>query len=96
MKDVLIIGSGAGGATLAFSLSRAGFDVVVLEKGPRYERSDYRHDELLMGKQSSFFIPSLDDEPHVLVNHSVRDAKPELTRVVCRDLCRIGDGARLS
>ena len=32
--DVLIIGSGAGGATTAVVLAEAGFDVVILEEGP--------------------------------------------------------------
>lgn len=32
--DVLIIGSGAGGATTAVVLAEAGFDVLILEEGP--------------------------------------------------------------
>ena len=31
--DICIIGSGAGGAPMALELGRAGFKVVVLEKG---------------------------------------------------------------
>jgi choline dehydrogenase-like flavoprotein len=33
-NDVLIVGSGAGGGTLAHALSRAGRSVLVLERGP--------------------------------------------------------------
>ncbi len=39
--DVCIIGSGAGGATVAYALGQAGFSVVVLEAGPRYDPSQY-------------------------------------------------------
>jgi choline dehydrogenase-like flavoprotein len=40
--DICIIGSGAGGAVAAHALGSAGFSVVVLEAGPRYNRSQYR------------------------------------------------------
>ena len=44
-SDVVIIGSGPGGAAAAFSLSRAGFNVTLLEAGPRYRpEQDYRLD----------------------------------------------------
>jgi choline dehydrogenase-like flavoprotein len=36
-RDVVIVGSGAGGATLARSLAEAGTDVLVLETGTRHE-----------------------------------------------------------
>lgn len=36
--DVVIVGSGAGGAPVAYELSRAGQDVVLLEEGGRYGR----------------------------------------------------------
>ena len=52
--DVVIIGSGAGGAPIAYELARAGKSVLVLEKGPwfkpqyQYENglSDFKRDEL--------------------------------------------------
>jgi len=41
--DVIVIGTGAGGAALAWSLSRQGLNVEALEAGPRYDFSrDYR------------------------------------------------------
>lgn len=39
--DVVVIGSGAGGATLAATLAEAGRDVVVLEEGGHYRTEDY-------------------------------------------------------
>ena len=43
--DVVVIGSGAGGAAVAWALARAGVAVTVLEAGPRYDYwSDYRLD----------------------------------------------------
>ncbi|HEU4559059.1 MAG TPA: GMC family oxidoreductase [Longimicrobium sp.] len=76
MRDVLIVGSGAGGGPLALALARAGFDVLVLEKGPRHRRADYRHDEMELRLRPDFFIPSPETEPHVLVEASRPDAPP--------------------
>ncbi len=39
--QVLVIGSGAGGAVTALELALAGFEVVVIEEGRRLERADY-------------------------------------------------------
>ena len=53
--DVIVIGSGAGGAPLAHILAKAGKSVLVLEKGPLFrpqyqspnQRSDFKRDELI-------------------------------------------------
>ncbi len=54
--DVVIIGSGAGGAPIAHTLARAGKSVLILEKGPLL-KPQYQN--------SSHVEPDLNDEPHV-------------------------------
>lgn len=49
--DVVIIGSGAGGATVAAELSEAGFDVLVLEEGSYYQTRDFTADTSAMVRQ---------------------------------------------
>jgi choline dehydrogenase-like flavoprotein len=44
--DVVIVGSGAGGAVAAAELAAAGLDVVVLEAGAHYNRDNYPDDHL--------------------------------------------------
>ena len=44
--DVVIVGSGAGGAVAAASLAEAGLDVLVLEAGGHYERDTYPSDRI--------------------------------------------------
>src|SRR6185312_528309 len=63
--DICIIGSGAGGAPMALELGRAGFKVVVLEKGAHYQPKDFVHDEILNSRRN-FFMPLPWDEPHLL------------------------------
>lgn len=65
MRDVLVIGSGAGGGPLALSLSEAGCDVLVLEKGPRYGPEDFSVDEVSVVRRD-FWLPAMADEPHWL------------------------------
>jgi choline dehydrogenase-like flavoprotein len=42
--QVLVVGSGAGGSVTALELARAGFDVVLVEEGRRFDRSEYGRD----------------------------------------------------
>lgn len=44
--DVVIVGSGAGGAVAAATLAEAGLDVIVLEAGEAFDRNSYPSDPL--------------------------------------------------
>ena len=63
--DVCIVGSGAGGSPIAYELSNAGFNVVVLEKGKNYTESDFSKDELAVSRREKF-TPLLKDEKHII------------------------------
>ncbi len=49
--DVVIVGSGAGGAPIAAELAEAGYDVVVLEEGSYYQTRDFTADTSAMVRQ---------------------------------------------
>lgn len=49
--DVVIVGSGAGGATVAAELAEAGIDVVMLEEGSYYQTRDFTADTSAMVRQ---------------------------------------------
>ena len=63
--DVCIIGSGAGGGPVALTLARAGYSVLVLEKGPWFTEKDFYKDELACSRRS-VYTPELDEEQHVI------------------------------
>lgn len=63
--DVCVIGSGAGGAPVAYELALAGYSVVVLEKGGWLREGDFRKDELACCRRS-VYTPRLADERHVI------------------------------
>jgi len=51
--DVIVVGSGAGGATFAYACAKAGKSVLLLERGPTYHLKAPVHDEqaMLIDKQ---------------------------------------------
>jgi choline dehydrogenase-like flavoprotein len=62
--DVCIIGSGAGAGPIAFELSKAGYRVVILEKGGWFNEQDFKKDEML--SRRNIFRSKIGDERHVL------------------------------
>lgn len=63
--DICIIGSGAGAGPIAYELAKAGFQVLVLEKGPWFKTPDFKKDELVAARRA-VYTPNLMDEQHVL------------------------------
>lgn len=63
--DVCIVGSGAGAAPVAYTLSKAGKKVLVLEKGPWLKEADFSKDEISVCRRPGY-TPNLRDERHVL------------------------------
>ena len=63
--DLCVIGSGAGAGPVIYELSKAGFKVIVLEKGPWFRTRDFAKDELVATRRS-VYTPNLKDEPQVI------------------------------
>ena len=64
--DVCVVGSGAGAGPIIYELSKAGYKVVVLEKGPWLKTAEFTKDEMVATRRS-VYTPNLKDERHVLV-----------------------------
>jgi choline dehydrogenase-like flavoprotein len=52
--DIVIIGSGAGGATLAYRLAPSGKDILILERGERIPREDTNWDPAAIFKDGAY------------------------------------------
>ncbi|MCP4699459.1 MAG: GMC family oxidoreductase [Gammaproteobacteria bacterium] len=63
--DVCVIGSGAGGGPIAYTLAKAGYSVVVLEKGSWFTEKDFFKDEIACCRRS-VYTPDLREEPQVV------------------------------
>ncbi|VAW57146.1 Glucose-methanol-choline (GMC) oxidoreductase:NAD binding site, partial [hydrothermal vent metagenome] len=63
--DVCVIGSGAGAGPIIYELSKAGYSVVVLEKGKYITEKDFFKDELATSLRS-IYTPDLHEEQHVV------------------------------
>jgi len=62
---ICVIGSGAGAGPIAYELSKAGYKVVILEKGPWIKTSQFNKDEIVAARRS-VYTPNLKDEQHVI------------------------------
>jgi len=63
--DVVIIGSGASGGAVAYTLCQAGFKVAVVEKGRLINREEFSKDELAYCRRD-LVTPNLFDEYHTI------------------------------
>jgi choline dehydrogenase-like flavoprotein len=61
--DVVVVGSGAGGAPLACRLCEAGWKVLLVERGRAYQRSDFDRDEIEWCRRDRF-VPAPRTDPH--------------------------------
>ncbi len=68
--DICIVGSGAGAAPVAYELSKAGYRVAVLEKGPWFKTADFTKDEITAIRRQVYF-PHISDEPQVLETEDI-------------------------
>lgn len=77
--DVVVVGSGVAGSIMAMELANAGLEVVCLERGRKFEESDfvkpYVHDELRFERHSDIF-QDLSRETLTFRNHGQQDALP--------------------
>lgn len=63
--DICVVGSGAGAGPVIYELSKAGYSVAVLEKGPWLKTADFAKDEIVATRRS-VYTPNLKDESHVI------------------------------
>ena len=63
--DVVIVGSGASGGAVAYSLCKAGYKVAVLEKGRLINRNEFSKDEIAYVRRD-IVTPNLFDEYHTI------------------------------
>ena len=63
--DVLIVGSGASGGAVAYTLCKAGYKVAVLEKGRLIQREEFSKDELAYCRRD-IVTPNLFEEYHTI------------------------------
>ena len=84
--DVIVIGSGAGGAPIAHTLVKAGKSVLVLEKGPLIRpqhqtpngRSDFKRDELISdGPEKKLQLPVANKGVSYYTSHVEPDLNDE-------------------
>lgn len=69
--DVLVVGSGFGGAITAYHLAAGGAEVTILERGPWLQPKDFEHDFLLGSSSTRIFDFTVGDGMSVLGGNCV-------------------------
>lgn len=82
--DICIVGSGAGAGPIIYELSKAGFNVVVLEKGPWIKTEQFSKDELVACRRE-VYTPNKQEEFHVIEN---KNSKGEWVSVSTKNSSR--------
>ncbi|MBK9192804.1 MAG: GMC family oxidoreductase [Crocinitomicaceae bacterium] len=67
--DVCVIGSGAGAGPVIYELAKAGYHVIVLEKGPWFKTEHFTKDDMVATRRA-IYTPAFKDEYHVLETES--------------------------
>jgi choline dehydrogenase-like flavoprotein len=65
MYDAIIIGSGASGSIVAFTLANAGYKIAIIEKGEYLHRDEFSKDELAYTRRY-FTTTNIFDEYHII------------------------------
>ena len=86
--DFVVVGSGASGGVVAKVLSESGFDVVVMEQGPRLGPVDFEHDEL-----KYFFLNGITNNPSLSPQTFRKDAQSKAERSQALVYARIVGGS---
>jgi choline dehydrogenase-like flavoprotein len=74
--DVVVIGSGAGGAPVAQRLAARGMKVLVVERGKRFTRQDFEDRDEIEWARRDRFVPSIHTDPHTRRSHDQQAAQP--------------------
>ncbi len=73
--DFVVVGSGSAGGVVARELSRAGYQVLVLEQGPRLGPNDFTHDEITI-MQENLLVNKPDLQPQTYRMTAADQARP--------------------
>lgn len=74
--DAIIIGSGAGGAPVAQRLTAAGMNVLLVERGKRYDKNDFAQRDEVEWCRRDRFTPSILTDAHTRRNDEGQKAQP--------------------
>ena len=75
--DVCVIGSGAGAGPIVYELAKAGYSVVVLEKGPFVKTSEFRKDDLMLRRK--IHRSNIDEEFHEVLSQKDGQWKSQIS-----------------